>query len=127
MPKSNIFLIFVLLLLICSIDMILGNALKNQKKLQNNHLDTNFPRKLASPNKNIIQYNSNFSCMMLTSFFKKKSFVSSYKVFDGNSESSMDGVYNCFTNYKYFLYFSDDVNSLVDILNGDQHRNFKML
>ena len=105
--------------------MILWNALKNQKKLQNNHFDTNFKRKLASPNKIIIQYNSNFSCAILTSFFKQKSFVSSYKVFDGNSESSMDGVFNCFTNYKYFLYFSDDVNSLFDILNGDQHEEFQ--
>ena len=50
MLKRNIFLIFVLLLLICSIDMIQSNASKSLKKTQDNHLDKKLPRKLEQRN-----------------------------------------------------------------------------
>ena len=135
MSKRNIFLIFALLVLICSIDFISGNALKNLKKIQNNNLDTKFSRKLDSPGGIRVEFTSgeDFECNTESTFTNEdkhpsRKFVSEVYQRNSGDENRMNNGFECkgFTsNYDYLFYFSKETNSLEDLFNSlnEDYRN----
>ena len=126
MPKSNIFLIFALFLLICSIDMVLGNALMNQKKLHNNHIDRKFPRKLNSPGKIIIGIGNEIDCSFIDAFIAEdthpsRKFISTVNLIFEGREIQGAGAKKCYSYIKLVFYFSDRTNSLENIFGGQEN------
>lgn len=128
MSKRNIFLIFALLVLICSIDFISGNELKNLKKIQNNNLDTKFSRKLDSPGRIRVEFTSGeeFECNLESTFktedkHPSRKFVSEVNRRFKKRESKMENRDMCqgfTTNNEYLFYFSQETNSLEDLFNS---------
>ena len=138
MAKINIYLIFDLLLLICSVDMIHGNALKNQKQLQNNHLDKKFQRKLSRQDceksqrciipyvAEIVSYDYGFinSNIYPASRENIESIISvsstSGKISNKNIKGDMqlDG----YSTHTHFVFFQSETNTLEDIFNGEKDK-----
>ena len=138
MSKRNIFLIFALLVLICSIDIIVGNTFDNLKKVQKNNLDTKFSRKLGSPGRIIVAFKldkNNFDCGLGSTFKKNqhpsRKFVSDLKYRIGKDDAwaysmgDSDKCYNINTGYDYLFYFSEETNSLEDIFGSGLSEEFK--